>query len=192
MGHKIKYGAKFFLKIKYFPYLPTHFFGGHVTGNQHIIYFGLACCQYFSSIHFCRYPLPPPPPPTHTHKMLSKFWQGCMMTTGYQATTPRGDCFRPSHSDNRYVPMLCTMINYKSKLLVYYPSIFLIRCFSCRRYSSTASSKSVSVCSTSSRSDNAVKTWSQWTRSTSVTKMKTSRRHTLNMVDKFLSDSSKC
>ena len=41
MGHKIKYGAKFFLKIKYFPYLPTHFFGGHVTGNQHIIYFGL-------------------------------------------------------------------------------------------------------------------------------------------------------
>ena len=41
MGHKIKYGAKFFLKIKYFPYLPTHFLGGHVTGNQHIIYFGL-------------------------------------------------------------------------------------------------------------------------------------------------------
>ena len=27
MGHKIKYGAKFFLKIKFFPYLPTHFFG---------------------------------------------------------------------------------------------------------------------------------------------------------------------
>ena len=22
-------------------YLPTHFWGGHVTGNQHIIYFGL-------------------------------------------------------------------------------------------------------------------------------------------------------
>ena len=41
MGHKIKYGAKFFLKIKYFPYLPTHFLGGHVTGNQHIIHFGL-------------------------------------------------------------------------------------------------------------------------------------------------------
>ena len=42
MGHKIKYGAKFFLKIKFFPYLPTHFFWGHVTGNQHIIYFGLS------------------------------------------------------------------------------------------------------------------------------------------------------
>ena len=27
MGHKIKYGAKFFLKIKIFPYLPTHFWG---------------------------------------------------------------------------------------------------------------------------------------------------------------------
>ena len=27
MGHKIKYAAKFYLKIKNFPYLPTHFFG---------------------------------------------------------------------------------------------------------------------------------------------------------------------
>ena len=45
MGHKIKYGAKFFLKMKYFPYLPTHFLGGHVTGNQHIIYFGLTGCM---------------------------------------------------------------------------------------------------------------------------------------------------
>ena len=27
MGHKIKYGAKFFLKINFFPYLPTHFWG---------------------------------------------------------------------------------------------------------------------------------------------------------------------
>ena len=39
MGHKIKYGANIFLKIIFFPYLPTHFW--HVTGNQHIIYFGL-------------------------------------------------------------------------------------------------------------------------------------------------------
>ena len=27
MGHKIKYGANFFLKINFFPYLPTHFWG---------------------------------------------------------------------------------------------------------------------------------------------------------------------
>ena len=27
MGHKIKYGAKIFLKINFFPYLPTHFWG---------------------------------------------------------------------------------------------------------------------------------------------------------------------
>ena len=40
MSHKIKYGATFFLKIIFFPYLPTHCLGGHVTGNQHIIYFG--------------------------------------------------------------------------------------------------------------------------------------------------------
>ena len=46
MGHKIKYGAKIFLKINFFPYLPTHFFGGHVTGNQHIIYFGPTVLTY--------------------------------------------------------------------------------------------------------------------------------------------------
>ena len=54
MGHKIKYGAKFFLKIKYFPYLPTHFFGGHVTGNQHIIYFGLIADLPYTVVHYLR------------------------------------------------------------------------------------------------------------------------------------------
>ena len=59
MGHKIKYGAKFFLKIKFFPYLPTHFFGGHVTGNQHIIYFGLTGTLQGKTIHMSREGLAP-------------------------------------------------------------------------------------------------------------------------------------
>ena len=40
MGHKIKYGAKFFLKIIFFPYLPTHFWGVMLP-ETNIIYFGL-------------------------------------------------------------------------------------------------------------------------------------------------------